>query len=104
MTGVIGFTRLLEKTELDNQQRDYTRIIGSSANNLLEIINELLDFSKLESGKIELDERDFDVDDLLADAQTTVTPGPWKRNCTDLHQGRGCRPSCTVIRYACARY
>ena len=75
MTGVIGFTRLLEKTELDNQQRDYTRIIGSSANNLLEIINELLDFSKLESGKIELDEHDFDVDDLLAEAQTTVTPG-----------------------------
>ena len=74
MTGVIGFTRLLEKTELDNQQRDYTRIIGSSANNLLEIINELLDFSKLETGKIELEGRDFNIDELLAAAQTTVTP------------------------------
>jgi signal transduction histidine kinase/ActR/RegA family two-component response regulator len=65
LTGVIGFTRLLEKTELDQQQRDYVRIIGSSADNLLEIIDEILDFSKMEAGRIELEPRDFVVADLL---------------------------------------
>jgi signal transduction histidine kinase/CheY-like chemotaxis protein len=65
LTGVIGFTRLLEKTSLDNQQRDYTRIIGSSANSLLGIIDEILDFSKMEAGHLQLDPRDFAVGDLL---------------------------------------
>jgi signal transduction histidine kinase/DNA-binding NarL/FixJ family response regulator len=74
MTGVIGFTRLLEKTGLDEQQRDYTRIIGRSANNLLEIIDEILDFSKMEAGKVALETRDFDVDDLLGTVRAMLMP------------------------------
>ncbi len=74
MTGVIGFTRLLEKTGLDRQQRDYTSIIGRSANSLLEIIDEILDFSKMEAGKMELEARDFDVDDLLGAVRLTLMP------------------------------
>lgn len=72
MTGVIGFTELLEKTNLDYQQRDYTRIIGSSANALLAIIDEILDFSKMEANKVELDNRDFNVEDLLDTLRLTL--------------------------------
>ncbi|MBT8429258.1 MAG: response regulator, partial [Gammaproteobacteria bacterium] len=74
MTGVIGFTRLLEKTELDDQQRDYTRIIGTSAGNLLDIIDEILDFSKMEAGRIELEHRNFNIEDLLDRVRSTLLP------------------------------
>lgn len=74
MTGVIGFTRLLEKTELDDQQRDYTRIIGTSASNLLDIIDEILDFSKMEAGRIELECRNFNIEDLLDRVCSTLSP------------------------------
>lgn len=72
MTGVIGFTRLLEKTTLTAQQRDYTRIIGSSATGLLDVINEILDFSKMEAGKIALESRDFNVAELVATVRRTL--------------------------------
>ena len=74
MTGVIGFTGLLEKTALDAQQREYAAVIGRSAASLLEIIDEILDFSKMEAGKIALEDRDFDVDDLLRAVRTILIP------------------------------
>ncbi len=73
MTGVIGFTKLLEKTDLDNQQRDYTRIIGRSATALLDIIDEILDFSKMEANKVELVNQDFDVEDLLDSVRASLS-------------------------------
>ncbi|EMW3135387.1 response regulator [Escherichia coli] len=51
LNGVIGFTRLTLKTELTPTQRDHLNTIERSANNLLAIINDVLDFSKLEAGK-----------------------------------------------------
>lgn len=74
MTGVIGFTGLLEKTALDAQQREYAAVIGRSAASLLEIIDEILDFSKMEAGKIALEDRDFDVDELLRAVRTILIP------------------------------
>ena len=55
MNGVIGMTGLLLDTGLTTQQRDYIRTIRRSGNVLLEIINDLLDFSKIEEGKLELE-------------------------------------------------
>ncbi len=55
MNGVIGMTGLLLDTGLSTQQRDYIRTIRSSGNALLEIINDLLDFSKIEEGKLDLE-------------------------------------------------
>ena len=55
LNGVIGFTRLTLKTELNTTQRDHLNTIERSANNLLAIINDVLDFSKLEAGKLILE-------------------------------------------------
>ncbi|EOS96024.1 two-component sensor histidine kinase BarA [Erwinia tracheiphila] len=55
LNGVIGFTRQTLKTSLNSTQRDYLHTIERSANNLLSIINDVMDFSKLEVGKLVLE-------------------------------------------------
>ena len=55
LNGVLGFTRQMLKTQLRTTQRDYMQTIERSANNLLSIINDVLDFSKLEAGKLMLE-------------------------------------------------
>ncbi|WP_058913522.1 two-component sensor histidine kinase BarA [Entomohabitans teleogrylli] len=59
LNGVIGFTRLTLKTDLTSTQRDHLHTIERSANNLLTIINDVLDFSKLEAGKLILESIPF---------------------------------------------
>jgi len=73
MNGVIGMAHLLRATNLNEEQLEYTQTIQKSAQSLLEIINDILDYSKIESGKIELENIDFDlrltlesIGDLLA--------------------------------------
>ena len=61
MNGIIGMTSLLLKTPMDSQQQEYAQLVSSSASSLLEIINDILDISKIESGKIELDPHAFDL-------------------------------------------
>lgn len=61
MNGIIGMTSLLLKTPLDEQQREYAQLVSNSASSLLDIINDILDISKIESGKIELDPHAFDL-------------------------------------------
>jgi len=52
MNGVIGMTQLLEMTELTEEQKDFVATLRTSGNNLLSLINDILDLSKIESGKI----------------------------------------------------
>ncbi len=70
MNGVIGFTSLLEKTGLNNIQKDYVRNITNSTDCLLTIINDILDFSKIEAGKLNLDKTNIfiqtEVNDIKA--------------------------------------
>lgn len=61
MNGVIGMTGLLLGTELDDEQREFTETIKHSADSLMDIINDILDYSKIESGKVELENIDFDL-------------------------------------------
>jgi len=67
MNGVLGMTELLLGTSLSAKQRDYVQTIHSAGNELLNLINEILDISKLESGQIELDDVQFDLNALVED-------------------------------------
>ncbi|ELY1262758.1 two-component sensor histidine kinase BarA, partial [Salmonella enterica] len=70
--GVIGFTRLTLKTELNPTQRDHLNTIERSANNLLAIINDVLDFSKLEAGKLILESIPFPLRNTLDEVVTLL--------------------------------
>lgn len=59
LNGILGFTKLLEKADLPKKEKGYTQIINSSANSLLGVINDILDISKIESGKLELEKKEF---------------------------------------------
>ncbi|WAT00112.1 two-component sensor histidine kinase BarA [Rouxiella chamberiensis] len=65
LNGVIGFTRQTLKTPLSPTQSDYLQTIERSANNLLTIINDVLDFSKLEAGKLVLEHIPFSLREML---------------------------------------
>jgi signal transduction histidine kinase/CheY-like chemotaxis protein len=61
MNGIIGFTELLKSTELNDEQREFANIIEKSSRNLLGIINNILDLSKIESNKVEVEHIAFDT-------------------------------------------
>ena len=74
MNGILGMNHLLLATNLDEQQRDYARTIGDSASSLLRIIDDILDESKLEAGKIEIEHADFDLGKTLDDVVSILQP------------------------------
>lgn len=65
MNGVIGMTGLLLDTALTDEQRDYAQTVQNCGESLLSLINDILDYSKIEAGKLELEVVDFDLRDLL---------------------------------------
>lgn len=60
LNGIIGMARLLQKTALNSTQREYTEVLGQTAGNLMVIINDILDFAKIESGTLALEAIPFD--------------------------------------------
>lgn len=66
MNAVIGFTDLLLKTPLTNEQKQYIDAVKTSGKNLLVIINDILDFSKIESGKLEFELIDFRLSQVIS--------------------------------------
>ena len=74
LNGVLGFTRQMLKTPLRTTQRDYMLTIERSANNLLSIINDVLDFSKLEAGKLMLESIPFPLRATLDETLVLLAP------------------------------
>ncbi|MDX1452559.1 MAG: ATP-binding protein [Oleiphilaceae bacterium] len=73
LNAIIGFTHLIKRTDLNSKQADYTNKIHASANLLLTVINDILDYSKLEAGKLELEETPFALDEILNSLATLIS-------------------------------
>ena len=73
LNGILGFSSLLKKSELSPRQKSYLSTIHTSAENLLGILNQVLDFSRLEAGKIVLESMPFSLRDLLHDIMTLLS-------------------------------
>ena len=73
MNGVIGMIELLGGTPLDKAQKRYIHSISHSADSLLEIISDILDFSKMEAGKLTLERRDFNLSSFIADITDSLS-------------------------------
>ncbi len=65
MTGILGIANLLSKTDLDEQQKKFTKLISESANNLLTIVNDVLDIEKIAAGKIDIENIPFKIEDKV---------------------------------------
>ncbi|SIO39489.1 hybrid sensor histidine kinase/response regulator [Halodesulfovibrio marinisediminis] len=65
MNAILGMTNMLQTTDLSNKQREYAEIIASSSQSLLHLINGVLDLSKLEAKKLEIEETNFILRDVL---------------------------------------
>lgn len=72
MNAILGMSKQLQKTTLNQQQQSFLEIIGTAAENLLVIINDILDFSKLEAGKVTLEEIGFNMPDLITNTSRVL--------------------------------
>ncbi len=68
LNAIVGFSEILLKSDLSAADRDATEDICNSAYNLLAIINDILDISKIESGRMELNEQEYALKDVIKDA------------------------------------
>jgi two-component system, sensor histidine kinase len=74
MNGIMGMNRLLLSTTLEAPQRVYAEAVQSSAQSLLTIINDILDVTKLEAGRVELESIEFDLEPLVRDVVELLQP------------------------------
>ncbi|GBF23175.1 putative histidine kinase [Candidatus Gastranaerophilus sp. (ex Termes propinquus)] len=75
MNGILGFVQLLETSELNEEQKDFTREIKKSTEILLKLLNEILDLSKIESGKMIMESENFNVRYIIEDVATFASSG-----------------------------
>ena len=80
MNGVLGFTQLLKKSELDTDQEEYVETLESSAHSLLGIINDILDLSKIEAGKLIIDNTGFNLRACATESIETLAPVAYEKN------------------------
>ncbi|MFS4583555.1 response regulator [Phaeobacter sp. C3_T13_0] len=80
MNGVIGMAELVLETDLDENQTMYAETISKSGSALLTIINDILNFSKIEAGKMELDRAPFNLQTAVEDVVTLLSPKAAEKN------------------------
>ena len=80
MNGVIGMVEMLKSTTLDKEQTHYVEVISRSGEALMNIINDILDYSKIEAGKMDLESIEFDVAELVDDCLQLFSGTAHKRN------------------------
>lgn len=73
MTGIMGMVRLLLDTKLAPEQNDYAMAIQKSGNTMMTLLNDILDFEKIENGKMELEKIDFDLPQLIIGVVTLMS-------------------------------
>ncbi|VXC28608.1 Hybrid sensor histidine kinase/response regulator [Pseudomonas sp. 8Z] len=73
LNGVLGMLQLLRETPLDRSQRFYVDTISSSGSSLMAVINDILDYARIESGKLSLEQIDFDLEDMISETLSLFT-------------------------------
>lgn len=86
LNGIIGMTSLLEETELNEEQKNYTDTIHICGEGLLTVINDILDFSKIESGNMDLEVKDFDLRHCIEEVLDIFAEKVGKSNVDLLYQ------------------
>ena len=79
MNAVIGMTDLLLGTELTGEQREFAEVVHSSGDALLHVIDDILDYSKIEAGKLDLEREPFNLRDCVEGALDIVAPRAWEK-------------------------
>ncbi|MDF2444905.1 MAG: sensor/response regulator hybrid [Moraxellaceae bacterium] len=74
LNGIMGFAKLLQKTQMSPRQLDYVKTIQKSADSLLAIINDVLDLSKIEAGKLVLDHIPLDIEEVIFEVLGMLAP------------------------------
>lgn len=74
INGILGFADLLSHTQLDDEQRDYVNTIKESSASLLAIVNDILDFTRIEAGKLAIDNVAFDLRDCVEEVLSLLAP------------------------------
>ncbi len=76
MNGILGMSALLADTPLNSEQQEYLKIVNSSAQSLLNLLNDILDLSKVEAGKLQLESVNFSPEDCLQEALQLLAAVP----------------------------
>ncbi|WP_322999675.1 MHYT domain-containing protein [Castellaniella sp.] len=82
MNSIIGFAELLQQTDLSTTQRNYLNTIGQSSRTLLRLINDILDTTKLEHGRMDLESRDFSLKALAHQIESSLRLGAQAKHLT----------------------
>ena len=79
LNALIGFSRQLDKTELDSVQTKYAEVIGNSSNHLLGIVNDILDLAKIEAGKLVVEKQYFEPKKLIQEVYNLLSESAKKK-------------------------